>query len=136
MHIHVLMYLNLIFSVPSISSLSAVRINPLLFNVTLHFNYYGGRDINNVKLGYKSTEGANNHYLFINNLDWKREGLTHTALVPINDTTILRERIILFVRVTNSNGKSADSNTIQEYISNNNNNNEYYGRYLLIIVEL
>uniref|UniRef100_A0A1X7TVX0 Fibronectin type-III domain-containing protein n=1 Tax=Amphimedon queenslandica TaxID=400682 RepID=A0A1X7TVX0_AMPQE len=103
-------------SVPSINSLSAVRVSSLLFNITLHFNYYGGRSINDIKLGYKSIEGANNHYIFIDNLDWKRQGLTHTALVSINDTSILRERIILFVRVTNSNGKSADSNTIQEYI--------------------
>uniref|UniRef100_A0A1X7UT97 Ig-like domain-containing protein n=2 Tax=Amphimedon queenslandica TaxID=400682 RepID=A0A1X7UT97_AMPQE len=103
-------------SVPSINSLSAVRVSSLLFNITLRFNYYGGRDINDIKLGYKSIEGANNHYIFIDNLDWKRQGLTHTALVSINDTNILREKIILFVRVTNSNGKSADSNTIQEYI--------------------
>ena len=47
---------------------------------------------------------------------WQSLGLTQSALVPINDASIVRKRIKLFVRVTNSNGRNVDSNTVQEYV--------------------
>ena len=106
------------FSAPSIHSLSVVRTDSLLFNVTIQFNYYGGRGIDDIiKLGYKPVDGGNEaHYSFINHRMWQSLGLTQSALVPINDASIVRKRIKLFVRVTNSNGRNVDSNTVQEYV--------------------